>query len=74
MRNLIFRVLAGLLGIGFIWALYISVLDARFISILYLVSGIYSLIFALGGYDAIKKSSVIVEAFFQKLLSFFKKR
>lgn len=73
MRNLIFRVLAGLLSIGFIGGFYISVLNAEFVSILLFVSGIYSLIFALGGYEAIEKTSLIVETIFKKLTSFFKK-
>jgi hypothetical protein len=73
MRNLIFRVLAGLLGISFIGTFYISVLNAEYISILLLISVIYSLIFALGGYKAIEKTSLIVEAFSHKILSFSKK-
>lgn len=73
MRNFIFRVLAGLLGIGFIGVFYISVLNAELVSILLFVSGIYSLIFALGGYEAIEKTSLIVEIFFKKLTSIFKK-
>lgn len=74
MRNLIFRVLAGLLSIGFFGGFYISVFNAEFVSILLFVSGIYSLIFAIGGYEAIEKTSLIVETFFKKISKFFQKK
>ena len=52
MRNLIFRVLAGLLGSLILFASFKAILDLNIMALVYLFVGSLFLIFAFGGYKA----------------------
>lgn len=52
MRNIIFRVAAGLLGLGSLWATFNAVVDLNIMAVVYLFVGSLFIIFAFGGYKA----------------------
>jgi hypothetical protein len=50
MRNLIFRVLAGLLGFSSLYASFDAIINLNIMLVVYLFMGVLFLIFAFGGY------------------------
>lgn len=50
MRNLIFRVLAGLIGLASLLTTFNAVVDLNIMAVVYFSVGVLFLIFAFGGY------------------------
>lgn len=74
MRNLIFRVLAGLLGLGGLLACFKAVVDLDIMAVVYLFVGVLFLIFAFGGYKATDWADYYMNRAADKIADLFSKK
>jgi hypothetical protein len=73
MRNLIFRVLAGLLGLGGLLACFKAIVDLNIMALVYFFVGVLFLIFAFGGYKATDWADYYMNRAADKVSDFFGK-
>jgi hypothetical protein len=74
MRNLIFRVLAGLLGFLSLFASYDAIINLNIMLVVYLFIGALFLIFAFGGYKATDWADYYMNRAADKIADLFSKK
>jgi hypothetical protein len=74
MRNLIFRVLAGLIGLASLLTTFNAVLDLNIMALVYLFVGSLFLIFAFGGYKATDWADYYMNRAADKIADLFSKK
>ncbi len=74
MRNIIFRIAAGLLGLGCLWTTFNAVVDRNIMGIVYLLVGSLFIIFALGGYKAAAWADYYLNKTFNNVVDLFRKK
>ena len=74
MRNLIFRVLAGLLGLLSLFASFKAIVDLNIMALVYLFVGSLFLIFAFCGYKATDWADFYMNRAADKIADFFSKK
>lgn len=74
MRNLIFRVLAGLLGSLSLFASFKAIVDLNVMALVYLFVGSLFLIFSFGGYKATDWADYYMNRAADKIADLFSKK
>jgi hypothetical protein len=74
MRNLIFRVLAGLLGFLSLFASYDAIINLNIMLVVYLFIGALFLIFTFGGYNATDWADYYMNRTADKIADLFSKK
>jgi hypothetical protein len=74
MRNFIFRVLAGLIGLGSLWTTFNAVVDLNIMGVVYLFLASLFIIFAFGGYKATEWASYYMNRVADKISDLISKK
>lgn len=74
MRNFIFRILAGLIGLASLWITFEAVVDLNIMALGYFLVGSLFLIFAFGGYKATDWADYYMNRAADKVANFFGKK
>ena len=74
MRNLMFRVLAGLIGLASLWTTFKAVVDLNIMALVYFFVGSLFLIFAFGGYKSTDLADYYMNRAADKIADLFSKK